>query len=69
MKNKSKEYKISQELRKIAYMLCMVAVIFLADIAVVNATSEDDGAAAEPTISGSHMTVGTESSTEHCGSC
>ncbi len=47
MKNKSKEYKISQELRKIAYMLCMVAVIFLADIAVVNATSEDDGAAAE----------------------
>ena len=47
MKNKSKEYKISLELRKIAYMLCMVAVIFLADIAVVNATSEDDGAAAE----------------------
>ena len=47
MKNKSKEYKISQELRKIAYMLCMVAVILLADIAVVNATSEDDGAAAE----------------------
>ncbi len=47
MKNKSKEYKISQELRKIAYMLCMVAVIVLADIAVVNATSEDDGAAAE----------------------
>ncbi len=47
MKNKSKEYKISRELRKIAYMLCMVAVIFLADIAVVNATSEDDGAAAE----------------------
>ncbi|MDE6989643.1 MAG: flagellar type III secretion system pore protein FliP [Lachnospiraceae bacterium] len=47
MKNKSKEYKISRELRKIAYMLCMVAVILLADIAVVNATSEDDGAAAE----------------------
>ena len=47
MKNKSKEYNISQELRKIIYMLCMVVVIFLADIAVVNATSEDDGAAAE----------------------
>lgn len=47
MKNKSKEYKIGQELRKIAYMLCMVAVILLADIAVVHATSEDDGAAAE----------------------
>lgn len=47
MKNKSKEYKISQELRKVAYMLCMVAVILLTDIAVVHATSEDDGAAAE----------------------
>ena len=47
MKNKSKEYKIGRELRKIAYMLCMVAVILLADIAVVYATSEDDGAAAE----------------------
>lgn len=47
MKNKSKEYKIGRELRKIAYMLCMVAVILLADIAVVHATSEDDGAAAE----------------------
>lgn len=47
MKNKSKEYKISQELRKIAYMLCLVVMILLADIAVVHATTEDDGAAAE----------------------
>ena len=50
MKNKSKEYKIGRELRKIAYMLCMVAMIFLADIAVVRATSEDDGARAEPIL-------------------
>jgi len=47
MKNKVKEYKISQELRKIAYMLCLVVVILLADVAVVHATTEDDGAAAE----------------------
>ena len=47
MKNKSKEYNIRQELRKIIYMLGMVAVIFLADIAVVQATAEDDAAQAE----------------------
>ncbi|MDE5699921.1 MAG: flagellar type III secretion system pore protein FliP [Lachnospiraceae bacterium] len=47
MRNRSKEYKISQELRKIAYMLCLVVMILLADIAVVHATTEDDGAAAE----------------------
>ena len=47
MKNKVKKYKISQELRKIAYMLCLVVVILLADVAVVHATTEDDGAAAE----------------------
>ncbi|MDE7031093.1 MAG: flagellar biosynthetic protein FliP, partial [Lachnospiraceae bacterium] len=47
MKNKSRKYKIGQELRKIAYMLCMVVIILLADIAVANATSVDDGAAAE----------------------
>lgn len=47
MKNKGKEYKIGQELRKITYMLCLVVVILLADIAVVHATTEDDGAAAE----------------------
>jgi len=47
MKNKSKKYKISQEFRKIAYMLCMVVMILLADIVVVHATSEEDGAAAE----------------------
>ena len=53
MKNKSKEYKIGRELRKIAYMLCMVAMIFLADIAVVRATSEDDGARAEQILDNS----------------
>ncbi len=53
MKNKSKEYKIGRELRKIVYMLCMVAVILLADIAVVHATSEDDGAAAEQILNNS----------------
>lgn len=47
MKNKSKEYNIRQELRKIVYMLCIVVVIFLADIAVVQATAEDDAAQAE----------------------
>lgn len=47
MKNKVKKYKISQELRKIAYMFCLVVVILLADVAVVHATTEDDGAAAE----------------------
>ncbi len=53
MKNKSKEYKIGRELRKIAYMLCMVAMIFLADIAVVRATSEDDSARAEQILDNS----------------
>ncbi len=53
MKNKSKEYKIGRELRKIAYMLCMVAMIVLADIAVVRATSEDDGARAEQILDNS----------------
>ncbi|MDE6220938.1 MAG: flagellar type III secretion system pore protein FliP [Lachnospiraceae bacterium] len=47
MKNKSRKYKIRQELRKIAYMLCMVMTILLADVIVAKATSEDDGAAAE----------------------
>ncbi|MDE6054068.1 MAG: flagellar type III secretion system pore protein FliP [Lachnospiraceae bacterium] len=47
MKNKSSKYKIGQELRKIAYMLCMVVIILLADAIVANATTEDDGAAAE----------------------
>ncbi|MDE6620133.1 MAG: flagellar type III secretion system pore protein FliP [Lachnospiraceae bacterium] len=47
MKNKSRKYKIRQELRKIAYMLCMIVTILLADVVVANATSEDDGAAAE----------------------
>lgn len=47
MKNKSRKYNIRQELRKIVYMLCMVVTIFLTDFVVVNATTEDDGAAAE----------------------
>ncbi len=47
MKNKSRTYNVGQELRKIVYMLCMVVTIFLADMVVVNATTEDDGAAAE----------------------
>ncbi|MDE7418201.1 MAG: flagellar type III secretion system pore protein FliP [Lachnospiraceae bacterium] len=47
MKNKSSKYKIGQELRKIAYMLCMVVIILLADVIAANATTEDDGAAAE----------------------
>ena len=47
MKNKSSRYNIRQELRKIAYMLCMVGIIFLTDVVVANATTEDDGAAAE----------------------
>ena len=46
MRNKSSKYKIGQELRKIAYMLCMVVTILLADVVVANATTEDDGAAA-----------------------
>lgn len=46
MRNKSRRYSIRHEFRKIAYMLCMVVTIFLADIVVANATSEDDGAAA-----------------------
>ena len=47
MKNKSRKYNVRQELRKIVYMLCMVVTIFLADFVVANATTEDDGAAAE----------------------
>ena len=47
MKNKRRTYNVGQELRKIVYMLCMVVTIFLADMVVVNATTEDDGAAAE----------------------
>lgn len=47
MKNKSRKYNVRQELRKIVYMLCMVVTIFLADLVVANATTEDDGAAAE----------------------
>ncbi len=46
MGNKSGTYNIRQELRKIVYMLCMVFVIFTADIVVANATT-DDGTAAE----------------------
>lgn len=46
MGNKSGTYNIRQELRKIVYMLCMVFVIFMADIVVANATT-DDGTAAE----------------------
>lgn len=45
MKDKSKKYNISQELRKIAYMLCMVITIFVADTVVVHATSDDEAAA------------------------
>lgn len=47
MKNKSRKYNVRQEFRKIVYMLCMVVTIFLADLVVANATTEDDGAAAE----------------------
>ena len=46
MKNKSKQYNICQELRKIACMFCAIIVILLADIAVVYATAEDDAAQA-----------------------
>lgn len=46
MGNKGKTYNIRQELRRIVYMLCMVFVIFMADIFVANATT-DDGTAAE----------------------
>ena len=45
MKDKSKKYNISQELRKIAYMLCMVITIFAADTVVAHATSDDEVAA------------------------
>lgn len=45
MRYKSKEYNIRHELRKIVYMLCMVLTIFLADVAVANATSDDEAAA------------------------
>lgn len=45
MKDKSKKYNISQELRKIAYMLCMVITIFAADTVVAHATSDDEAAA------------------------
>ena len=45
MKDKSKKYNIRQELRKIAYMLCMVITIFVADTVVVHATSDDEAAA------------------------
>lgn len=47
MKNKSRTYNVGHELRKIVYMLCMVVTIFLADVVMVNATTEDDAAAAE----------------------
>lgn len=45
MKDKSKKYNIRQELRKIAYMLCMVLTIFVADTVVAHATSDDEAAA------------------------
>ena len=45
MKDKSKKYNIRQELRKIAYMLCMVITIFVADTVVAHATSDDEAAA------------------------
>ena len=45
MKDKSKKYNIRQELRKIAYMLCMVITIFVADTVLVQATSDDEAAA------------------------
>lgn len=45
MRNKSRKYNIRQELRKLVYMLCMAVTIFMADIVVANATT-DDGAAA-----------------------
>ena len=45
MKDKSKKYNIRQELRKIAYMLCMVITIFAADTVVAHATSDDEVAA------------------------
>lgn len=49
MGNKGKTYNIRQELRRIVYMLCMVFVIFMADIFVANATT-DDGTAAEQVL-------------------
>ena len=45
MRNMSRSCNIKQELRKIAYMLFMVFTILAADIAVANATSEDEAAA------------------------
>ena len=45
MRDKSKKYNIRQELRKIAYMLCMVLIIFMADVVVAHATSDDEAAA------------------------
>lgn len=45
MRDKCKKYNIRQELRKIVYMLCMIVTVFVADVAVANATSDDEAAA------------------------
>lgn len=47
MRNKSGKYNIGQEIRKIIYMLCMVVTIFMADIVVANATTDDETAAGQ----------------------
>jgi flagellar biosynthetic protein FliP len=47
MENKCRKYDIRRELRKIAYMLCMVITIILADVVVASATSNDEAAAEE----------------------
>lgn len=47
MRNRSRKYNIRQELRKIVYMLCMIFIIFMADIVVANATTDDGTAAGQ----------------------
>jgi flagellar biosynthetic protein FliP len=47
MENKCRKYDIRRELRKIAYMLCMVITILMADVVVASATSNDEAAAEE----------------------
>lgn len=45
MRNRYKNYDIKQELRKLVYALVMVLMLVVADVAVADATSEDEAAA------------------------
>lgn len=47
MKIRDKKYNIKHEIKRLVYMLIMVFSILLADMAVVYAASDDDGAEAE----------------------